>query len=359
MLANNNITVKLLVSPHLRILRHLILLTFILSISAGFIWFEEEKATFITTLEKYGGLLFFVFLFMGGSYLNIYVLTPKLLLKNKWGAYFCSLLSLVAFIVITIILYQLLFRKDDISESVNFNAYIHYLAGVINLLSTSLSFFLLFAGTSTLVVFKHWILDMQQTKELESATLQMELKLLENQINPHFLFNMLNNANIMIKKDPDVAIHIIGKLEEMLRYLMNETVRENVLLKEDILFLSDYLELEKIRRDFFSYTISKEGDLDNIQIAPLLFITFVENAVKHNQDSQSGSYVDISFKVKDSKLIFVCVNSIPQRASNNKQVGGIGLINIRRRLDLLYKGNYSLEQVKTDTNYTVTLELKL
>lgn len=229
---------------------------------------------------------------------------------------------------------------------------------IINSLSTVLALFLLFAGTTSLILFKNWLQDMQQSEELESATLQLELKLLGNQINPHFLFNMLNNANIMIKKDPDVASHIIGKLEEMLRYQINDNARKKVDLKEEILFLNDFLELEKTRRDYFTYTISEEGDVADIQVPPLLFITFVENAIKHNKDSLNVSYVHICFKIIKNKLIFICKNSLPLK-NINKQVGGIGLANIQRRLNLLYKDNYSLEHTKTDISYTVTLELKL
>lgn len=355
---NNNIVIRLLVSPRLRILRHLILIIFILSISASFIWYEHEQLPSTTALKKYGSLFVFASLFIILSYLNIYVLAPKFLLKNKWGLYFGSLSGQVAFIVITVILIQVIWDNGGIPDPINSHEYF-YLILLINFLSGTQVFFLLFAGTSTFVVFKHWIQDMLQSEELKSATLQIELKLLENQINPHFLFNMLNNANIMIKKDADVAIHIIGKLEEMLGYLMNKSVQEKVLLTEEILFLGDYLELEKTRRDYFNYTVSKDGDLNNIQIAPLLFITFVENAVKHNQDSQSDSYVNISFKVSGNSLVFICVNSIPQKTPLRQSVGGIGLTNINRRLDLLYNGNYSLVHTKTDVNYTVKLELKL
>lgn len=356
--SDNNIVIRLLVSSRLRIFRHLILIIFVLSVSTSFIWYEHEQLPSMTSFEKYGGLFIFASLFIILSYFNIYVLAPRFLLKNKWGLYFCYLLGLVGLMVIMIILFQIIFGNGSVPEPLNTHKYL-YLVILINFISGTQVFFLLFAGTSTFVVFKHWIQDMQQSEELKSATLQMELKLLENQINPHFLFNMLNNANIMIKKDADVAIHIIGKLEEMLGYLMNKSVQEKVFLAEEILFLSDYLELEKTRRDYFDYTVSQEGDLNNIQIAPLLFITFVENAVKHNQDSQSVSYVNVSFKVTGNTLVFVCVNSIPQKKPLRRSVGGIGLTNINRRLDLLYNGNYSLEQTKTEVNYTVKLELKL
>lgn len=350
---NNNIIIQLLISPRLRICRYLILLIFTFMISAGFIWHMLDEGLALTPFEQYGGLLFFTLVFSGGSFLNIYVLTPKLLLNNKWIAYFCSLMGVVLLIMAVIILTQTILSGKE-----NFSGDIDYFPMAISFISSTFSFFLLFAGTTTLVLFKRWILDMQQVEELESTTLQLELKLLENQINPHFLFNMLNNANIMIKKDPDIAVHIIAKLEDMLRYQMDDSSREKVYLKEEILFLNDFLELEKTRRDYFSYSILKEGKTNNVQIPPLLFITFVENAIKHNQDSQKASYVHILFQVTEDQLIFICDNSIPQRPSN-KQVGGIGLTNIKRRLNLLYKDNYSLKQTKTDTNYKVTLELKL
>jgi len=349
----NNPLIYLLIQPRFRIIRHLVLIVFTLGIAMGFIWHMLEEKGQLGPLQQYGGLFLFTSVFLGGSYLNIYVLTPRLLLRNKWILYFCSLSGLVALVIIVVILFQMLLSEDR-----NSSGDLNYMVLFINLLSSSLSIFLLFAGTTTIVLFSHWIQDTQQASELESATMQLELELLENQINPHFLFNMLNNANIMIKTNPDMAEHIIAKLEEMLRYQMDESSREKVYLEEEMAFLNDFLELEKIRRDFLDYTISIEGNIENIQIPPLLFITFVENAVKHNVDSRAPSYVHIRFIVTGRVLTFICENSVPKQALT-KQTGGIGLVNVRRRLDLLYNNDYSLEQIKTDTKYTVKLELNL
>ena len=235
---------------------------------------------------------------------------------------------------------------------------VDYFIGIINLLSTTISFCFLFAGTTTFVIFKHWIIDLQRADELEATTLQSELKLLESQINPHFLFNMLNNANIMIQEDPDMAFYIVEKLEDMLRYQMNDSSRKKVYLREDILFLTDFLELEKTRRDDFEYTISQDGDIENIQIPPLLFIPFVENAVKHNLDSSASSYVHLSFSAIAGNLVFICENSIPLKPITRK-TGGLGLANIQRRLNLLYNDSYLLEQTKADLTYTVNLQLPI
>jgi len=350
----DNIIIRVLISSRFRIVRHLLLIVFTVSIAAGFIWHMQSSGQVMTFVEKYGGLLFFALIFLAGCYLNIYVLTPRLLLKNKWGIHFGCLFGIVLLIMITIMVTQTAYfdQQDDAAQDMG------VFSIVINILSSVFSIYLLFAGTSTLVLFKYWIQDMLQAEELESATLQLELKLLENQINPHFLFNMLNNANIMIKKDPDIAVHILARLEEMLRYQMNDSTRERVYLKEEILFLNDFLELEKTRRDNFDYIIALEGKTDDIQIVPLLFITFVENAVKHNTDGRSASYVHINFIIKEDSVIFICENSIPKQPVI-KDAGGIGLANIKRRLDLLYSNKYSLKQNKTETKYTVELELKL
>lgn len=352
----NTIIVQLLTSPRFRIVRHLLLLTCVLCISAGNIWHAIDQGIELTVFQKYGELFLSTGAALGACYFNIYLLTPRLLLRNKWGWYFIALFGLAILLLFFFILLAATNEVDSLNTD-NISSF-HLFKGIINISSSVLAFFVLLAGTSTMILFRNWVLDTIESEELESATLQLELKLLENQINPHFLFNMLNSANIMVKKDPDIAIHIIGKLEEMLRYLMNKGVKKKVNLKEEITFLEDFLELENTRRDYFSYTISREGMIDNVQVAPLLFISFIENAVKHSQDSKAASYIHISFKIEEDKLVFICKNSIPEKVSNSK-VGGLGLTNINRRLNLLYKKKYSLEQSKTDTSYCVKLELEL
>lgn len=347
----NNIAIHFLLSPKYRILRHLILFTLISLITIGNIWHIKQEWSALSYAQALLIFLVYDFLFLTGIYINTYLLVPKLLLKNRWLTYFAALLVVVAIVVFFCILLQLIIPSSSHQPME------HWMI-MLFLISNLLAVTSLFAGPASLMLLKHWILNDKRSEELESATLHSELKLLESQINPHFLFNMLNNANIMIEEDPDMALHIIMKLKDMLRYQMNENSSETVHLREDILFLTDFLELEKIRRDCFEYTITEKGDIETIQIPPLLFITFVENAVKHNLDSQAASYVHILFEVADNKLIFICENSIPEKPAARK-TGGLGLLNIKRRLDLLYDNNYSLDQTQTDIIYTVKLELKL
>mgnify|MGYP000763607189 CR=1 FL=1 len=170
---------------------------------------------------------------------------------------------------------------------------------------------------------------------------------------------MLNNANVLIRKNPAEASKVLFKLEDLLRYQMNDNFREHVPLRSDIHFLNDYLNLEKIRRDNFQFTLRQEGEVDSIWIQPLLFIPFVENAVKHSFDSEHSSYVHVFFKVEAHRLEFRCENSKPAVAVQQGKVGGIGLANIQRRLGLLYPDRYELEQIENENRYMVTLCITL
>ena len=236
---------------------------------------------------------------------------------------------------------------------------------LLNFTSSALAITLMLAGTSTFLLLRHWAGYNQRISELEANTLQSELKHLKRQINPHFLFNMLNNANVLIKKNPEEASQLLFKLEDLLRYQINDSSKDRVQLSSDIHFLNDFLNLEKVRRDKFEYTISKEGDINQVSLPPLLFIPFVENAIKHNPDSENESYVHLFFKVWKNELSFQCLNSKPTRQAAgeeeecNGKVGGLGLKNIRRRLELLYPGKHSLKIENNEIGYKVILHLTL
>ena len=202
-------------------------------------------------------------------------------------------------------------------------------------------------------------MDAQLINDLEQAKTSAELEQLKNQINPHFLFNMLNNANVLTKKDPDKASQVLVKLSDLLRYQLYDSAREQVFLTSDIHFLEDFLNLEKIRRDSFDFIISKEGDLNGVQIPPLLFISFVENAVKHNNDSEKTSYVNLEFKNQNGELIFKCVNSKPIVKAVKNNSSGLGLANIKRRLQLLFPDSHILKIEDSETIYAVMLSIKL
>lgn len=343
-----------LLNPRFRIYRHVLLQLVVLALTLNISLDGKAKLPQDAT----AAISWFCYYLLINSviYFNLYVLTPRYLEKEKYQKYMTGIVGLVIFTLSGIsVLQAVLYKFEGIKE---LDA--AYLIG-LNLVSSILSIALMIVGTSTFSLLRHWINHTQRIDELESTTLQSELKHLKRQINPHFLFNMLNNANVLIKKNPEEASQLLFKLEDLLRYQINDSSKDLVSLASDIHFLNDFLNLEKVRRDKFEYIIAKEGDINKVPLPPLLFIPFVENAVKHNPDSEHTSYVHLSFKVWQNELAFQCTNSKPATppGADKAKTGGIGLKNIMRRLELLYPDRYTLRIEENDSSYTVNLHLTL
>lgn len=343
-----------LLNPRFRIYRHALLQFVIIALTANISLDGDAKLS--QDMTHFLAWFSYYLLINCTVYFNLYVLTPRYLEQEKFLKYLWGIAGLIVFMLCGITVLQGMLYDFKGIKKLNEA----YLVG-LNLASSSLSLGLMIAGTSTLQLLRHWVDYGQRIDELESATLQSELKHLKRQINPHFLFNMLNNANVLIKKSPEEASQLLFKLEDLLRYQIHDSSKDRVLLSSDIHFLNDFLNLEKIRRDRFRYTISKEGDINGVSLPPLLFIPFVENAVKHNPDSENESYVHLSFKVGKDGLTFQCINSKPPRPLQTAtgRSGGLGLKNIRRRLELIYPGRHSLEVRENEISYKVNLHLAL
>lgn len=168
----------------------------------------------------------------------------------------------------------------------------------------------------------------------------------------------INNANIKVENDPESAYSIITKLEDLLCYQLTDTSNKKIRLTDDIAFLSDYLELEQIRRNRFSYSINTGENLFDIEVFPMLFIPFVENAVKHSLTTKGESRIKIILLKEKDHLYFYCENTKPA-VPIKQNSGGLGLKNIRHRLDLLYGGACTLDIIESEENYKVNLYLKI
>ena len=341
-----------LLAPQYRVARHLFLQFVVFLITVNILWNEPMRP--LALPQRLVGWAIYFFSIDAVFYINLYWLFPRFLLKNRLLTYAFGVILVSLIIIVAVAIFQIL--TVEVTTTAVHSQLIPIL---INAISGVLAMGFTIAGMSAILLLRHWILYNQRVDELQSATLHSELRFLKNQINPHFLFNMLNNANVLIRKNPVEASQVLFKLEDLLRYQMNDNFREHVPLRSDIRFLNDYLNLEKIRRDHFDYSITEEGEIDAIQLPALLFIPFVENAVKHNFDSEHPSYVHLFFKIDNDRLEFRCENSKPAVAIAKSRVGGIGLTNIRRRLELLYPGRYLLEVAETKNQYTVTLKLNL
>jgi LytS/YehU family sensor histidine kinase len=275
-------------------------------------------------------------------YLNVYLLIPRLLIGNKWKVYL-----LIVFLIACICS---IFTTNFEASSIFILIISRIIPGISGII-------FLFIGTATLVIFQHWARNERYIAQLEAATMRAELEQLQNQINPHFLFNMLNNILVLIRENPEEAVFILHKMSDMLKYQFNERTKKEVLLNDDIQFLTDFLNLEKIRRDHFQFTITVENDAENKFVPPLLFIPFVENAVKHSNDTMNLSYIRLHFSVKDAMLHFSCLNSQPLKPQKKDEHGGLGLVNVRRRLSLLYPEKHLLNIESAADKFQVILQI--
>lgn len=347
---NKNDISSFLIEDKYHVYRHLILQIVILAISVS-IFFDAPDKLNISLNRFYGWISYFLFLNML-VYVNVYVLFPRFLARNKVFAYIISVVLFAIIALFIMVILQELFYDIAVTRQEPSGV-----ALFLSIASSMCTIFLFLGGISTLMLFKQWIISNRNINNLQLATFQSELSFLKSQINPHFLFNMINNANIMVDDDPKMASHILEKLDDMLQYQFNDSTQDKVSLKADINFLTDFLDLEKVRRDHFEYTISIEGYMEDVEVPPLLFIPFVENAVKHNLDT-NWSYVSLKFRMENDCLFFECENSKPLKPVR-RDVGGLGLVNIKRRLDLLFENKYVLDVVETETTYMANLELRL
>ena len=201
---------------------------------------------------------------------------------------------------------------------------------------------------------------MMRQQERKQKEVEAELAWLKNQINPHFLFNTLNNISSLAQIDGEETQEAIMKLSDLLRYAMYETDKPKVRLDGEVEFMRNYIDLMKLRCNEMT-TVNCQLSIINYQleVAPLLFISLVENAFKHGMNSNAPATIDIRLEQQDETLIFTCDNTNNPKPTKDRSGSGIGLENTRRRLDLLYSGRYTWEQTITPENiYHVKISIR-
>jgi sensor histidine kinase YesM len=285
-------------------------------------------------------------------YLMMLVLIPRLLFRNKMLLFGISL-----FLVITAIYFAVWLLDHYFLRPVNPGNMLHIELSVVHFIQIGAVSAVLLGSVIGLKVFKKWINDMQRMNELHQTNLKTELEQLKSQVNPHFLFNTLNNLLVLTQTDVGKATQVLLGLSDLLRYQLYDSAREKILLSKDIAFIQNVLDLEKIRKNDFDFTIHTEGDIDGHSLPPFLFIPFVENAIKHGASSSGRSYLTLHFRCTEKKLHFTSENSKPPIKKD--MIGGLGLGNIKRRLQLLYSDDHDLQIKDIPDKYTVDLILPL
>jgi len=255
------------------------------------------------------------------------------------------------------------FPDNDIKREMTFQQTKAFVFAGDGFSNTLLFIFVIVFGLSLAYFFlKEWARAENIHSQLQAVQLDTEIKFLKSQVNPHFLFNTLNNLFSMAqKKGNDDLADGISKLSGMMRYMIYDSNAENVLLSREIAYLEDCITLNKLRYadDEANVTFDYPAQPGSAMIAPMLFIPFVENAFKHGVAIGQSSAIDIAIVISGQHLTFTCINSIFSTKKMEDEKSGIGLENVKRRLDLLYPGKHNLQISEDGGKYIVKLEIDL
>lgn len=288
-------------------------------------------------------------------YLNFYWLMPSYLYKRRYISYGAGLLFIFA---LGVFLYRLQWEVLFIRNNFTFWNTIGWSMDALNIISPVI----MFSGGIKLL--KNWYLDKEKKAALERQKLATELNYLKGQIHPHFFFNTLNNLYALTLQKSDDAPTTVLKLSQMMHYMLYDAATELVPLTKEIKNIQNYIELERIRygdRLDLSFTVT--GAVEGRQIAPLILLPFVENAFKHGTSNEHREcWITIDLKIKDDILLFKVENSVNSSNKSTNFMGyqsGIGLKNVRRRLELLYPSRHQLGIVKEADAHWVDLKIEL
>ncbi len=293
---------------------------------------------------------------MIATYFSLYYLLPKFLMKQKYFKFF------LYFILTTIpilyceylIFYYFQYPLRNPDKDIVFNFFNQSL-----ILSLFVSVYSVTISAISIKLLKAWYASQQEKKDLLNQSLISELALLRSQVNPHFLFNTLNNIDSLVMRDPDRASNAIIKLSEIMRYMLYDSNTEFVPLDKELDYIESFIALQQLRLKNKAHTkFTVHGDPKGIMIPPMLFVSFVENAYKHGSKQKNKPGVIISVNISGNTITFEVINSYSENTIQTKdETGGIGMQNVRRRLDLLYKDKHGLIVKKENGEYRVVLKL--
>ncbi len=329
-----------------KVLMHLAFWVILITGLAVFQFFVQENHDFSRVL------IFDIASFIvdiGFAYIFLYYIDNLLLEKRYLLFIALTLFTLACEIVAYLLVWRLKIRIYYPEED------FETLANSISIVFTTYSILIPIFSISFLHLLRKWILSQAEIAEVHNKNLQNELNLLKTQINQHFLFNTLNNIDAMIYKDPDQASRSLINLSKLLRYSIYETSEEVVPMFQELEYFENYLELFSSRakiKNKICYDVT--GDFSTISIAPMLFIPFLENAIKHGDISDNHPF-KTSFNFDGRIIEFRGENKKRSVAVNNPD--GLGLKNVTRRLELLYPGRHLLKIDSNDDYFKVYLRI--
>ncbi|MGQ1783905.1 sensor histidine kinase [Saccharicrinis sp. GN24d3] len=300
-------------------------------------------------------------------YINYSGLVPLFLFKKKFFLYFASLIVLLVSVLLVI---RYLESNHPFAEHQRFfdplNNIVpedelrrHFIRRDKGNIFLVVTLALIGIGTSIRVT-GSWLLNEKEKNEIKKEKLNAELSYLKSQIDPHFFFNTLNNIYSLAQLKSDKAPQTILKLSELMRYNIYEADKELVFLKDEVNYVQNFIDLQRIRLaksvDIDYYV---RGKIGNKKIEPLIFLPFIENAFKHGIDYANHCSIDIEISIEDTEITLLVINSTSSRKEKISKQSGVGLSNIKKRLELLYKHRYTLNISENEKKFMVKLTLYL
>lgn len=301
-------------------------------------------------------LLSFIIIFLHASvsYFNIYYLFPQILKKKEYLSYALSLILSISLAAILLSFALSFFETTTTNNLWSLSMFVGNLSSISYTVAITMS----------LKLVKQWYEKERLAKNMERLKMEAELKFLKTQINPHFLFNSLNSLYSLALVKSDKAPQLILGLSNLLRYMLYESGDEKVELSQEINYIKDYLEIEKIRYgNRLEVDFKIEGTTENIKIAPLLFIPFIENSFKHGISKRLGANkIEITIKVEDNEIFFKTSNPKPKeqlnQINNKTDLGGIGIENVKKRLKIIYPKKHKISINNKESTFEVELLIK-
>ena len=308
---------------------------------------------------------FYIFFQAVGVYFNLYFLIPRLLEKGRYTQYLCLLVLTILATAMSIVpgYYATAWMSDKSFFELFGRQPSEYMWFFkINALPSTI-------GSMTLAMSvklaKSWIKSKQREEDLKREKVETELQFLKSQFNPHFLFNTINSIFVLINKNSEKASDSLAMFSGLLRYQLYECNEQYIRVKQELEYVANFIELAGLRLErstVLKSTIYQPDD-PSLAIAPFILMPFIENAFKHvSQSVQTENRIEVLVKFNGDQIFFRVVNSKSEQQSmpaEPEQYRGIGLQNVKRRLNLLYPGSHQLKILETDSQFEVNLSLTL
>lgn len=288
-------------------------------------------------------------------YINVYYLIPKFILRKKYWTYISSLagILILVYLIRTGLNYLLVTREiwPEAEDSGRFLELNHVIAVVLGEL-----YVIGFVSAIKLVI--DWSIEKRRNEDLAKLQMSTELKYLRTQIQPHFFFNTLNNLYALTLKKSDNAPSLVIKLSDMMQYVLYEVKSSKANLLQEINHINNFIDIERLRfEDRVDFEMDITGDIEDVEVPPLLLLSFVENCFKHGLKENDKITINMSFVInKKNYLEFTLKNSFNPDADHDEH-HGIGITNAKRRLSLLFFNDYELETKVVDDTYSLFLKI--